>query len=40
VIQENRVEAAIAKERAAEFSDSNGRFHPARRFRIELSKLL
>src|SRR5580658_1424228 len=40
VIRENGVEAAITKEGAAEFSDSRRRIHPARRFRIELSKFL
>src|SRR5271157_173883 len=40
VIQENSVEAAITKEGAAEFSDIRRCFHPARRFRIEISKFL
>src|SRR5215468_62261 len=34
------VEAAIAKEGAVEFPDFGRCFHPARRFRIELSKFL
>lgn len=37
VIHENRVESAITKEGAAEFSYIRRCLHPARRFRIELS---
>jgi len=33
-------EAAITKESAAEFSDISRCFHPTRRLRIEISKLL
>src|SRR5882724_11323281 len=40
VIHEDMVEAAIAKEGALEFPDFRRCFHPARRFRIELSKFL
>src|ERR1017187_2301718 len=40
VIRENGVEAAIAKQSAAEFPDSRRCSHPARRFRIEISKFL
>src|ERR1700730_6817253 len=40
VMQENSVEAAITKEGAAELSDIRRCFHPARRFRIEISKFL
>src|SRR5258708_3208230 len=40
VIHENRVVAAITKEGAAKFSDIRRCFHPARRFRIEMSKFL
>src|ERR1700687_5732081 len=40
VIQENSVVAAVTKEGSAEFSNVRRRFHPARRFRIEISKLL
>ena len=40
VIYENSVVAAITKEGPAEFSDFGRCFHPARRFRIELSKFL
>ena len=40
VIHENSVVAAITKEGAAEFSDIRRCFHPARRFRIEISKFL
>jgi hypothetical protein len=40
VIHENSVVAAITKEGAAEFSDIRWCFHPARRFRIEISKFL
>src|ERR1700694_3442121 len=40
VIHENSVVAAITKEGAAEFPDIRRCFHPARRFRIEISKFL
>src|SRR5437667_8736947 len=40
VIHENSVVAAITKEGAAEFSDIRRCFHPARRFRLEISKFL
>src|SRR4051812_28674687 len=40
VIQEDVAEASIAKEGALEFPDFRRCFHPARRFRIELSKFL
>ena len=40
VLQEDCIEAAIAKEGAAELSDLRRGFHPAGRFGIEISKLL
>ena len=40
MIHEDMVVAAIGKDGAAEFSYINGCFHPARRFHIEISKLL
>jgi hypothetical protein len=40
VIYENSVVAAITKEGAPKFSDIRRCFHPARRFRIEISKFL
>jgi len=40
VIHENTVVAAVTKEGTAAFSNRRGRFHPARRFRIEVSKRL
>src|SRR5262249_16577461 len=40
VIDEDMVEAAIAKEGSVEFPDFRRCFHPARRFRIELTKFL
>src|SRR5277367_3149136 len=40
VIHENGVEAAITKDGAAEFSDSNRCSHPTRRLRIEIAKVL
>src|SRR5262245_55323892 len=40
VIHEDMIVAAIAKERTVEFPDFRRCLHPARRFRIELSKFL
>src|SRR5208282_2742874 len=40
VIHKNGVEAAITKQRAAEFSDSRRCLHPARGFCVDLSELL
>src|SRR3989304_1190544 len=40
MIHEDIVVAAITKEGAAEFSNIRRCFHPARRFRIEISKFL
>ena len=40
VIDEDGVVAAIAEEGTAEFSDSRRGSHPARRFRVEISKFL
>src|SRR5437773_2184662 len=40
MIHEDVTEAAITKEGAAEFSNISRCFHPARRFRIEISKFL
>src|SRR5260221_4732668 len=40
VIREDMVVAAVTKEGAAEFSDVSRSLHPARRFRIELSRFL
>ncbi len=40
MIHENSVVAAITKEGPAEFSDMRRCFHPARRFRIEISGFL
>src|SRR5258708_16140806 len=40
VVHEDAAEAAIAKNGATELSNLGRRFHPARRFRIEISKRL
>ena len=40
VIEKDLIVAAIAKERAAEFSDCSGCLHPARGLRIKLAELL
>ena len=40
VVDEDSVEAEIAEQGATEFSDSRWCSHPARRFRVEISKFL
>src|SRR5579885_686184 len=40
VINEDRIKAAIAEERAAQFPDLRRRLHPARSFRVEIPEFL